>query len=129
MGLRKGSHYLTGAARQLAPERNIEIVVAGPVPAGLLAHDVMQGPTYLGQVPRSEVMQEFRRADIFVLPTLSDGSALSHFEALAMGLPVITTPCWGSVVRDGVDGFIVEPDDHEALVGGIRELVGDRELR
>ena len=42
-----------------------------------------------------------------MLPTLADSFGLVHLEALACGVPVITTPHCGSVVRDGVEGFIV----------------------
>jgi glycosyltransferase involved in cell wall biosynthesis len=60
-----------------------------------------------GQVPRSKVRRHYAWADLFVFPSLCEGSAMVTYEALAAGLPVITTPHAGSVVRDGVEGFIV----------------------
>jgi glycosyltransferase involved in cell wall biosynthesis len=75
------------------------------------------------------VAEEFRHADVFALPTLSDSFALVHLEALASGVPVITTPNCGSVVRNGVDGFIVPIRDAEALADRIEEIVTDRRLR
>jgi glycosyltransferase involved in cell wall biosynthesis len=51
------------------------------------------------------------------------------YEALASGIPVVTTAAAGSVVRDGVDGFIVEERNAEALAWSIERLVQDRELR
>jgi glycosyltransferase involved in cell wall biosynthesis len=75
------------------------------------------------------VQEEFRCADIFVLPTLAEGMALVHLEAMACGVPVITTPHCGSAVRDGVDGFIVPIRDANALADRIEQLTMDRSLR
>jgi glycosyltransferase involved in cell wall biosynthesis len=57
----------------------------------------------------------FSRASIFVFPTLDEGSAKVTYEAMACGLPVVTTPNAGSLVSDGTDGFIVGIRDVEAL--------------
>jgi glycosyltransferase involved in cell wall biosynthesis len=75
------------------------------------------------------VQEEFRRADLFVLPTLAEGMALVHLEAMACGVPVITTPNCGSVVRDGLEGFIVPIRDPRALADRTQQLLEDRDLR
>jgi glycosyltransferase involved in cell wall biosynthesis len=84
---------------------------------------------FLGRVDRDKIHLEFQSADLFVLPTLAEGSAESVYEALAAGLPVITTKSAGSVVRDGIEGRIVPERDPEALAEAIRELTEDRALR
>jgi glycosyltransferase involved in cell wall biosynthesis len=130
VGLRKGSHYLAEAARILQSRRvACEVRVVGPCDRGLVARREFRGPTYVGQVPRSRVIEEFRQADVFVLPTLCEGMATAHLEALACGVPVITTPNCGSVVRDGLEGFIVPIRDAAALAERIEHLITDRELR
>jgi glycosyltransferase involved in cell wall biosynthesis len=63
---------------------------------------------------------------LFVFPSSQEGSAKSVYEALACGLPVITTPNSGSVVRDGVEGFLIEPNDKEALKERIRFFYDER---
>lgn len=129
VGLRKGNHVLAEACRLLkARGVAFECRVAGP-PQVDVTHPLFEGPTYLGQVPRSKVQHEFQCADIFVLPTLAEGMALVHLEAMACGVPVISTPNCGSVVRDGVDGFIVPVRDASALADRIQQLVQDRQLR
>lgn len=133
VGLRKGNHYLAQATR-LLKERGItcEVRVIGPYEKGdssLIEDPEFKGPYYVGQVPRSEVRKEFLQADIFVLPTLSDSFALVHLEAMACAVPVITTPNCGSVVRDGVDGFIIPIRDAESLANRIEQLLTDRQLR
>lgn len=72
---------------------------------------------------------EFLRADLFVFPSLAEGSASVVFEALAAGVPVITTRAAGSVVEDGREGLIVPERDPEALAAAIHQIVSDRELR
>ena len=128
--LNKGCHYLAEAARSLKQRRvPCEFRVVGPYDSGVITHPQFRGPTYVGQVPRARVMDEFRRADVFVLPTLCDSFALAHLEAMACGVPVITTPNCGSVVRDGVDGFIVPIRDAAAIADKIELLLTDRALR
>lgn len=129
VGLRKGNHVLAEACRMLQ-SRGVafECRVAGP-PQVDLSHPLFEGPSYLGQVPRSQVQEEFRRADIFVLPTLADSFGLVHLEAMACGVPVITTPHCGSVVRDGVEGFLVPIRDSRALADRLQQLLEDRALR
>ncbi len=130
VGLRKGNHYLAEAARLLR-ERNVpcEVRVVGPHQPDVIARPEFHGPTYVGQVPRSEVVNEFSQADVFVLPTLSESFALVHLEAMACGVPVITTPNCGSTVRDGQDGFIVPIRDANALAAAIERVISDRTLR
>jgi glycosyltransferase involved in cell wall biosynthesis len=128
VGLRKGSHYFAAACRELEG-RGLDFRAVGPFDSSVIGHPIFTGPTYLGQVPRPDVKEEFRRADVFALPTLSEGSPLAHLEALACGVPVITTPNCGSVVRDGIEGFIVPIRDPRALADRIEEVVSNRALR
>jgi len=79
-------------------------------------------------VPRSEMAAQYRWADIFLLPSLSEGSANVCFEALAAGLPVITTPNAGSVVRDGIEGFVVPIRSVDRIVAAIHKLTTDANL-
>lgn len=130
VGLRKGSHYLAQASRLLKQRRvPCEIRVVGPAGDRVMANPLFSGPTYIGQIPRSEVRQEFLRADLFVLPTLVEGSATVHIEALACGIPVVTTPSCGTFIRDGVEGFLVPIRDAAALADRIEEVVTNRRLR
>jgi glycosyltransferase involved in cell wall biosynthesis len=130
VGLRKGSHYLAEACRILRKKgANISVQVIGPVSRETASSPLFEGPEYLGQIPRSLIKQKFQEADVFVLPTLAEGSGLAHLEALACGVPVITTPNCGSVVRDGIEGFIIAIRDPENLAERIFQIVSDRALR
>jgi glycosyltransferase involved in cell wall biosynthesis len=83
---------------------------------------------WLGPIPRSEAANLFAEAGVFVLPTLSDGFAITQLEALAHGVPVITTLNCGRVVEEGKTGLIVPPRDSEALAGAILQFVKNRGL-
>jgi glycosyltransferase involved in cell wall biosynthesis len=61
---------------------------------------------FFGHV-KGGVARWFSGSTVFVLPSIVEGSAKTTYEAMAAGLPVITTANAGSVVRDGIDGYIV----------------------
>jgi glycosyltransferase involved in cell wall biosynthesis len=126
--LRKGIQYLLAAARQLERE-NIHFDVVGPLGISETALKAAPGNvTFHGRTSRDQAATWYRQADVFVLPTLSDGFALTQLEAMAHGLPVIATPCCGEVVTDGVDGFIVPPRDAGALTQALQRHLAQPEL-
>lgn len=124
--LRKGIQYLVEAAR-LLQGLNIEFLVVGPVG---ISHQVVRSfPSnikMLGRVTRSQLTEVYQQANLFVIPTISDGFAITQLEAMAHGLPVIATPNCGSVVTHGVDGLIVPARDSQALADAIMKLDADR---
>jgi glycosyltransferase involved in cell wall biosynthesis len=80
----------------------------------------------------SDVRGVWRDADIFVLPALGgDGMPRAMLEAAASGRPLVVSDVPGcrNFVRDGIEGFVVPPDDAPALAGALRRLAGDRGLR
>jgi glycosyltransferase involved in cell wall biosynthesis len=126
--IRKGIQYLIEAAR-LVGSYPVEFIVAGQLQ--ISAPSIREAPRnirFVGQVSRGQVGKFYQQADVFVLPTISDGFALTQLEALAHGLPVIVTPNCGQVVQDGVTGFIVPPRDSKALARAILRFVHDRKL-
>lgn len=81
-----------------------------------------------GILPRRELVSRMVAADVFVFPSLAEGSARVVFEALACGCYVITTPNTGSIVEDGIHGALVPPGDADALAGAIRRAIADRDM-
>jgi glycosyltransferase involved in cell wall biosynthesis len=123
VNVRKGIHYLLEAARLLDKEK-VQFDVVGPI--GILPTAVATAPrnmTFHGPVSRDRAVEWYRQADVFVLPTLSDGFALTQLEALAHGLPAIVTPNCGRVVEAGKTGFIIPPRDPQALVDALLRFV------
>jgi hypothetical protein len=128
--LRKGIAYLAFAAQRLKQEcPKITVVAAGPVTKAIRERKETWALEFLGTLNRQEMLAEFLRADVFVLPTLAEGSASVIYEALAAGVPVVTTQASGSVVTDGVEGLIVSERDSNALALAIKRIVSDRLLR
>jgi len=126
--LRKGIQYLMEAARQLQGT-TVRFVVAGPI--GIAPSVVSAAPSnmqFLGRITRDQTDNLYRAADVFVIPTISDGFAITQLEAMAMGVPVISTFNCGDVVSDGIDGLRVAAGDAAALAEAIRRLDGDRQL-
>lgn len=127
VNLRKGVPYLLEAARLLR-DCPVRFDIVGPV--AIADEHVVRAPanvTFHGAVDRARTAEFYSRADVFTIPTVSDGFALTQLEAMARSLPVVATPNCGDVVTDGVDGFLVPARDPAALADAFRTLVEDPE--
>ncbi len=91
----------------------------------------------VGARAHDEVRAALEQATVFVLPSQvtdsgrRDGLPCAMIEAMAAGVPVVTTPVSGipEVVRDGESGLLVAPGDAEGLAAAVERLLSDRELR
>jgi glycosyltransferase involved in cell wall biosynthesis len=125
--LRKGAPYVAAIARQW--RGRAEFRMAGPIE--LTEHgrrELADSVELLGRVPRSQIAEQFAWADVFLLPSICEGSATATYEALTAGLPVITTPHAGSAVRHGEDGFILPIRDVPAISAALQQLADDPKL-
>jgi glycosyltransferase involved in cell wall biosynthesis len=81
---------------------------------------------------KAELPRMFSAGDVFVFPSLGDTYGLVVDEAMAAGLPVISTTAVGEIgerVVDGVNGYLVPPDDPAAIAAAMRRLADDPALR
>lgn len=127
--LQKGIQYLVEAARLLKDDP-VEFLVAGD--SDISQSSMRSAPSnirWLGKVSSVEKERLFRSSTAFVLPTLSDGFAMTQLEALSSGLPVIVTPNCGRVVEEGKTGFVIPPRDPKALADTILRFVHCPDLK
>src|SRR5207244_3902390 len=81
-----------------------------------------------GRVPAIEVPERMARADVVVLPTLSDGFGRVLLEAQAVGVPIVATPhSAGPELISNGGGWIVQPGDVEGLARTLRDLARNRD--
>ncbi len=73
----------------------------------------------------------YHECHLFALPTLADCFGVASIEAMATGLPVVTTAVGGvpDIVADGEQGYLIQPDDRAALASALERLVADAALR
>ncbi|MFC1926565.1 glycosyltransferase family 4 protein [Chloroflexota bacterium] len=84
---------------------------------------------FTGYVEHSELPDIYASSDIFVLPSLSEGMSNTVLEAMACGLPIITTDTGGSNELINGNGVILTSTDPDTIALALRELIGSSELR
>lgn len=117
VGPRKGVHYLIKAWQELQlPQAELMLVGLNEFPQSWLTK-LPESVRYIPSVPHATLNQYYSNASVFVFPSLVEGFGLVLLEAMACGIPVITTPntAGPDIITDGVEGFIVPIRDVEAL--------------
>jgi len=127
VNLRKGVATTAEVARLMGRRAEVRLVGAVQIAPEALAR-LAQVTQVIGAVPRSDLVAHFHWADVFLLPSIVEGSAVSTYEAMAQGLPLVCTPNAGSIIRDGVEGILVEPDSAEAVVQALERFIADPEM-
>jgi len=143
-----GPGPIVGAVTRLSPEKGVDVVVralaampevtfvvvgdGGDRPElDRLAHELGRGERthFFGYQPDPE--DYYAGIDVVVQASRREAMGLAVLEAMAAGLPVVATDVGstGEAVADGTTGFLVPPDDVDALADALTRLVGDAELR
>jgi glycosyltransferase involved in cell wall biosynthesis len=132
--LRKGLHYLIEAFEKIKDE-NVELVLIGKVDESMtnVVEKTLNNPKIriTGTIPKIELSQLYQTGSVFILPSLADSWGLVVLEAMACGLPVITTENTGSseVIIDGQNGFVVPIRNPDALKEKITYLMEHPQIR
>jgi glycosyltransferase involved in cell wall biosynthesis len=130
IGQRKGASYLF-QGYQLFRRPDSELQVVGSYASGREVYaryaDLYR---HTANVPHRQLPALFHEADVFVFPSLIEGMPLVVLEAMACGVPVITTRHGpGDILRDGIDGFFVPIRDAQAIAARLGQLYDDPDLR
>lgn len=128
VGLRKGVPYLLEALKKLNSTQ-IECRVIGSITiSSKILEMYEQYATFTGHISRAEMVAQYQWADVFVFPSLCEGSAVVTYEAKATGLPVIATFNSGAWIKEGIDGFIIPIRDVDALAEAIERFLMQPDL-
>jgi glycosyltransferase involved in cell wall biosynthesis len=133
----KGIHYLIDAFTSLARKMpRLILRCAGTLvdEATVLANfpeEVRRQVAVRPHLSRDEMASEYQAADIFVFPTLSEGSSNALLEAMASALPIVTTRVGAAsdFLRDDENALLVPIRDAGAVAGSVQRLVADQSLR
>ena len=135
---RKGVLDLLEAVRLLLADGvGVQLLVSGIGPDTALVEqriaelDLTEHVDMLGAVPYEHAHEVYRRGEVFVSPTYAEGFSNTILEAMASGLPVVSTDVVGvrDCVRPDDNGVLVPPADPPALAAGIRRILADDALR
>ncbi|MEM1203311.1 MAG: glycosyltransferase family 4 protein [Acidobacteriota bacterium] len=120
-------------ARRTRPDARLVLVGDGEQRTALEAHAEALGlggaASFLGGVPRAEVGRWYARARVYCLPSLYEGFPVAILEAMAAGLPVVSTRVSGipEAVAHGDTGLLVDTEAKGALASALGELLDDPE--
>jgi glycosyltransferase involved in cell wall biosynthesis len=134
----KGQHLLIDALEQLAQrgwQVRLRLAGGGTDESSLRQRAAQiensQSVIFEGEVNQNYIRTLYAKADLFCIPSFAEGIPVVLMEAMAMGIPSVTTHVAGipELIRDGVDGLLVAPSDLEGLVEALEKLMGDVDLR
>lgn len=135
---RKGYEYALLALRRVLDSNvcaHLEIIGDGPERQRLLytIHDLglSEHVTLMGKLAPIKVRERLQEADAFLFSSLSEGIPNAVLEAMACGLPIVTTDCGGirEVISDGVEGFVVPLRDPDAMADALIHLAASNTLQ
>lgn len=125
---RKGIPLLLDVFKQLNSNKAM-LSIVGPIQANIeqliRKNYELENIEIIGKVPHIEMPELIQRHDVFVFPSYFEGFALVILEAMASGLPVITTTATAGpdIIENGIEGFIIEPGDKEGLTAAIQFFI------
>lgn len=134
----KGTQYLLNAMSRVhkeIPDARLILVGDGE------EREVLEGLTeslglrkcvgFTGKIPHKKVQYFMNQAEVFVLPSLSEGFPVTILEAMACGLPIVATRVGGipDIIEDKINGYLVDPKDQDQMADVLLKLLQDEELR
>jgi glycosyltransferase involved in cell wall biosynthesis len=132
----KGGRYLIPIAHLLQQRlANVVLVVVGdihiPYIVELAKRERLCNIRFVGQIPNSQVIQYLQVADVFIIPSDSEGFPRVLLEGMACGLPIVAFDVGGirDIIGQKQQRFVVQRSDLEAFVSGVIELVQQPDLR
>jgi len=137
LGYQKGTFDIIEAAvkiKEILPSIQFVFVGGGEVEKfkAIAAQKQLSDNThFLGRVDDRERIVQLHSSDIFLLPSYAEGQPIALLEAMAAGLPVISSKVGSipEVVKEGINGFLIQPGNTDSIVEYLKVLIFDKELR
>jgi len=136
---KKGILHLLRSLKRLAPPAHLAIVDGRLNPQRVYARNLVHElglesrVSFLEKISREQLIIEYNKAQVAVMPSLFEGFGLPALEAMACGTALLATRAGGlaEVVGEGEEagGMLVEPGDEQALADALSRLLGDEALR
>jgi len=134
----KGVQYLLGAmsiVHQELPEAKLILVGDGEEREYLESLTdslgIRECVEFAGRVPHERVQDYMNLAEVFVLPSLSEGFPVTILEAMACGLPIVATRVGGvpDIIEDGANGYLINTKNPEQIAEALLRVLQDEELQ
>ncbi len=133
----KGTRYLIEAFKQLAAEEpGLELHLAGTLSS---SNEVLKDfpaelhsrITVYSKVQPEDMSEIYKNADIFIFPSLSEGFAFAIIEAMAAGVPIISTATGiaAEIIKDGETGLMIPKRDSAAIRSAVKRILHDSRIR
>jgi len=137
VGERKGAYDLLAIVPDLigqVPQARVLLAGNGdPIRIGtaIQSFQIEDRLQWLGWVSPEEMIGIYHQADIFVLPSYHEGLPMAILEAMACGLPIVSTKVGGipELIEEGENGILIHPGDRVALLNSLASLLNDPILR
>ena len=129
------------AVEELLPKYNLHLTIAGEmsnhfheeyyqkVATYVKVHNLEDKVTFLMNLDRNDVAKEYKKADVYVLPSTGEPAAYSHLEAMAFSVPAISGSDNGtaSYIDNGKTGYVFKDKNKEDLKDKLEKIICDRE--
>lgn len=125
---RKGTDYMIEALKCFDSSKVYLTMIGLPDESGkqmMQEINKVDSISYVGRVPHSKINEFFYSNDVFILPSLAEGSSLSVYEAIASGMPCIVTNNVGSIITHMKDGIVIPSKDTQAIVEAINKMYNE----
>jgi glycosyltransferase involved in cell wall biosynthesis len=135
---RKGLHTLLQAVNQ-AGSQELSLDIVGSLTAdpdyaarmrAIAASLQIASVTFQGPLDHGDLIDHLRKAHVLAVPSSYEGYGIAYLEGMAFGLPAVGTTAGaaGEIITDGLDGFLIRPDDAQGLGARLSALAHDRAL-
>lgn len=136
---RKGSEYLFPALEKLNKEINFKLIVTGSsreegwqsaFKSLIRRYHLEENVELMGEVNYVEISDIYNKADLVVFPSTFEGYGLPVLESLAMSKPIIATKTGEApyIIKNGVNGLLVDTFDSDSIFKALQYLVKDKTL-